>query len=233
MGNSGIVIIVLAVVIALTTLIIFILLNSNVPVDLLNRKVEALNEPQSDSVHFNKHLSPLSGYEPDLDVDGWNDDFDYTQHHNCYDYAFNHKRHNIRSRSQPGTINGEKIEGHKYTCKAVDEKLRQDHPEIYKVGFEQPCKKNMYKIGLMVDPGFSIPLIGKTFNSDYHFMRQDSNQKWSHKSGAYPVTVLDGDDKLIYAPHKANRDFGFYNYEDMCGYYCVSTDSKNNFEQFS
>ena len=177
-------------------------------------------------------LSPLSGYEPELDLDSWNDEFDYTSYHNCYDYAFDNKRTSIRYRSQPGTINGERIEGHKYTCEAVDEKLREDHPEIYSIPFEKPCKPGTYKIALMVDKGTTIPILNRTFGADYHFMRQDDNGLWSHKPGANPVTRFDGDGELIYAPHDAERDTGNYNYSDMCGYYCVGTESKNNFEQF-
>lgn len=167
--------------------------------------------------------SPISGSEPDLNLKWWKK-FPFSTYHNCYDYAFNNIKHKRRSRSQPGVITGGSQHTGKYTCDILDKRLNKDHPDIQPTTFEKQCPAGAYKIALMVDPG--IPIFR---DSDYHFMRQDSNELWSHKPGGdYPVNT-DGDGNLIYAPHEAERDLGFYNYKKMCGYYCIGEDSKDRF----
>lgn len=183
------------------------------------------NDSESEyAVSKPRKLSPITGYEHDWDLEWWKN-FKYRKHHNCYDYAFGHIRFEKRGRSQPGTLNGDKVLGDKYTCDIIVPRLESDHDDIRRVDFEEQCEANEYKIALMAAPGFTPYSI----TSDYHFMRQDSNGLWSHKPGKNMPTNLDGDENLIYAPHLSNRDFGAYNYKDMCGYWCVSRDANDRF----
>lgn len=145
---------------------------------------------------------------------------------NCYDYAFGNTNPKQHSKSQPGQYSGARdaVKGRNYTCDNVLEKVRRDHPETVRdAEFEDQCERDEYKIALMVAPKNPID------SGDYHFMRQNPDGLWSHKSGKDPVTMTDGLGYLISAPHEANRHFGIYNYSNMCGYYCVKKGSNSVF----
>ncbi len=45
---------------------------------------------------------------------------------------------------------------------------------------------------------------------DYHWLRQDSNGKWSHKRGLDPVTNTDASGNLINNPQVANMNYDGY-----------------------
>lgn len=83
------------------------------------------------------------------------------------------------------------------------------------VDFTEKCKPNYYKGGLTVDRG-------KTF----HFYRQDSNGRYSHKQGTLEVGNSDASEKSIWAPHLSDRDYKKnkskgIKYNDWCGYFCI------------
>lgn len=59
----------------------------------------------------------------------------------------------------------------------------------------------------------------KEAGTDFHFVRQDDDGKWSHKQGHGPVKNTDDGGKEITDPEKAKID----NYK-ICGYYCVCPD---------
>lgn len=172
------------------------------------------------------NTSPTTGWEHDYDPDWWRQ-FDYTENHNCYDYAFGNVRFDDRVRSQPGTLDGDERmpTDIQYTCDNVTDALIDDHKNIRNVDFSTQCGPHEYKIALMAAGG--SPPYEDT--SDYHFMRQDSNGLWSHKPGKNQPTNKDGSGDLIYSPENSDRHFGNYNYDEMCGYWCVRIDDNSNF----
>jgi hypothetical protein len=96
-------------------------------------------------------------------------------------------------------------------------RLVGDNPTLKVTNFTNKCPKGTSKIGLVVDA-----------DQDYHFYRQDSNGLWSHKPGGTAVTNKDADDKLIYDPKLANRNYdqkgSKLNYDIFCSYMCVPRD---------
>ena len=90
-----------------------------------------------------------------------------------------------------------------------------DIPSLYKASFNGRCKKGFYKIFLAV--------ANKSYNTDYHFYRQDKNKYWSHKPGRTEVSNLDASNELITNPEKANRNYNSYNYSTSCGFFCLNT----------
>jgi hypothetical protein len=80
--------------------------------------------------------------------------------------------------------------------------------------FEERCPKKSSKIALVADA-----------SADYHFLRQDSNQYWSQKSGARPVTDRDASGHRIWNPQLSDLDFrkndSSLNYDIFCSYMCV------------
>jgi len=74
----------------------------------------------------------------------------------------------------------------------------------------------------------------KAEGNTFHFYRQDNNGYWSHKPGISSVANKDSDNKLIYVPHFANRDYRkeddddslFYN--EFCGYYCIPSNQSEH-----
>lgn len=121
----------------------------------------------------------------------------------------------------------------KYTCPQMIKKIKIDsykkrdgkrHPKngstIYgPVDFDEPCKKNYYKGGMTVDRG-----------NTFHFYRQDSNGRYSHKQGTLKVENIDASNSPIYAPHLSDRNYkkkkkkGIV-YNDWCGYFCLPKNS--------
>lgn len=83
------------------------------------------------------------------------------------------------------------------------------------VDFREKCKPNYYKGGLTVDTG-----------NTFHFYRQDSNGRFSHKQGTLKVGNKDASNKSIWAPHLADRDYKKgkpkgIKYDKWCGYFCI------------
>lgn len=57
---------------------------------------------------------------------------------------------------------------------------------------------------------------------DYHWYRQDSNGKWSHKRGTTPAQNVDASGAPIPDPKRADSNYGGrYNYSVKCGYLCA------------
>jgi hypothetical protein len=103
------------------------------------------------------------------------------------------------------------------TCPDMIARLLGDNPSMKMTTFEAKCPAHTSKIALVVDP-----------DEDYHFFRQDSNGMWSHKPGGTAVTNLDANEKRIYDPQLASRDYhesgSKLNYDTFCAYMCVPRD---------
>lgn len=195
------------------------------------------NSPtEKDSVFCQKHqqkcprTSPLNGYEPAFDPDRWNKRKELRETHNCFAYAMNiHDPKQVRACKldkncnvpfhQPGSASGhpgfrtQKLK----TCPDMVARLLGDNPSMKMTTFTEKCPAHTSKIALVVDP-----------DEDYHFFRQDSNGYWSHKPGGTAVTNLDANDRLIYDPMLASRNYtesgSKLDYDTFCAYMCVPRD---------
>lgn len=177
-----------------------------------------------------KRISPLSGYEPLYEPKRWNTKKELRETHNCFAYAMNvHDPKQVRACRlvkncnvpfhQPGSASGHpRFRTRKFkTCPDMVARLLGDNPSMKMTTFTAKCPPHTSKIALVVDP-----------DEDYHFFRQDSNGLWSHKPGGTAVTNLDANDKLIYDPQIASRNYtasgSKLNYDTFCAYMCVPRD---------
>jgi hypothetical protein len=184
--------------------------------------------PLPNSPFCKKHIrycprkAPLSGYEPEFNPSRYNKTRRIKDSHNCFAYALNHmdpppqkdcnEKMCITPFHQPGRTSGypkwSKVTSKR--CPDIISRLFADIPDIKLSTFEKKCPKGTSKIALVVDE-----------DEDYHFFRQDSNTKWSHKPGSTNVTDLDGSNRPIYDPALAKRDNRYINYDRFCGYLCA------------
>lgn len=175
-------------------------------------------------------VSPQNGFEPPYEPNRWNGRKELRETHNCFAYAMNiHDPKQVRNCQlvkncnvpfhQPGSASGHpgfRTRKTK-TCPDMIARLLGDNPSMKMTTFTGKCPPHTSKIALVVDP-----------DEDYHFFRQDSNGMWSHKPGGTAVTNLDANDKLIYDPQLASRDYtasgSKLNYDTFCAYMCVPRD---------
>lgn len=175
-------------------------------------------------------VSPLNGYEPKYEPGRWNNRKELRETHNCFAYAMNvHDPKQVKACQlnkncnvpfhQPGSASGHPgfRSRRLKTCPDMIARLLGDNPSMKMTTFEAKCPAHTSKIALVVDP-----------DEDYHFFRQDSNGFWSHKPGGTAVTNLDANDKPIYDPQLASRDYresgSKLNYDTFCAYMCVPRD---------
>ena len=172
-------------------------------------------------------ISPLTGFEPPYEPKRWNDRKELRETHNCFAYAMNiHDPKQVKACQmnkncnvpfhQPGSASGHpgfrmrKLK----TCPDMVARLLGDNPSMKMTTFTEKCPKGTSKIALVVDP-----------DEDYHFFRQDSNGFWSHKPGGTAVTNLDANERRIYDPQLASRDYtgsgSKLDYDTFCAYMCV------------
>ena len=172
--------------------------------------------------------APLSGWEPPYEPERWNNRNEVRLVHNCFSYAMNIiDTDQIKAClkdpdcdvpfHQPGSISGYPKFNDKdpKTCPNMIARLMGDNPTIIPSAFELKCPRGTSKIALIVDE-----------NQDYHFLRQDSNGRFSQKSGALPVTNKDAKGYPIFDVQLANHNFkkSSLNYDRFCGYFCVPRD---------
>lgn len=197
-----------------------------------NCKNESMPKSTFCQTHEKKcsRVSPLNGYEPAYDPDRWNQKKELRETHNCFAYAMNindpkqikacqmTKDCNVPFH-QPGSASGHprfRTQRLK-TCPNMIARLLGDNPSMKMTTFEGKCPAHTSKIALVVDP-----------DEDYHFFRQDSNGMWSHKPGGTAVTNIDANDRLIYDPMLASRNYtesgSNLDYDTFCAYMCVPRD---------
>lgn len=186
-----------------------------------------------------------SGYEHKYDPENWKHPY-VEGSHNCYTYFLNTQNKAVKERCdelckkynkegcpkkvgecsnlkpQPGDYHQLLTAGNlnkgpnNYSCPLMEKRIFNDNEMLKKVRYDQKCPKYHYKGAMVVDPGHT-----------YHFYRQNEDGTWSHKPGTLPVTDKDANDKVIYVPHTADRNYnkedkkGGINYTDFCGYYCI------------
>ena len=175
------------------------------------------NKNSNDTKYKKDILSPLSGSEPKYEPSRWNTKNSIKGSHNCFSYALNQLVSHRMDKPQPGYFSKHPhISNKEYNCKSFYTRLKSDIPSLYRTKFGSRCKKGYYKVFLAVDNDLSK-------DTDYHFYRQDSDGKWSHKPGRTNVTNVDADGNIIINPTLANRKYDYYNYSLDCGYFCMNT----------
>jgi hypothetical protein len=198
------------------------------------------NTPLKNSPFCEKHLkfcprkSPMTGFEPDFDPDGYNKFGGLKESLNCFAYAFDYKKLPKNGKCtkyscsvpfpQPGRASGyprwSKVNGKR--CPDLMGRLFGDVPDLKISSFQNKCPKKYSKIALVVDE-----------DEDYHFYRQDSNGYWSHKPGGTDVTHLDATGRPIYDPQLASRLYpnSGLHYDKFCSYLCAPKRSTLKFKR--
>ena len=129
---------------------------------------------------------------------------------NCYSYALDEPDEKLKKKREPGEINNKKIDKKNYTCSQFNTLLKSDYPNIKKIDDTGVCS---HAISLVLDKN----------KKDFHFYRLlDNDKTWSHKRGNKNVSKTDSKNNIIMDPKYTNRDYGIYNYDTFCGYYCLN-----------
>lgn len=116
---------------------------------------------------------------------------------------------------QPGEFSGDPLDSvDDVNATRIIELVRSD-AEAEGFSFEESdaqsvCPDGTYKVALVVDPGV-----------DYHRYRQNPDGTWSHKPGHSEVTNVDASGNPVYDPSTADRDYGFPNYSEFGGFFCI------------
>lgn len=165
---------------------------------------------------------PVSGFEHEYDPGLWNDGGLVQNSTNCYAYILNRWfGFPLFHKLQPGELSGNPLSSASdIDVTRIIELTRQD-AQFEGFYFEDvlpddPCVAGSYKVALVVDPGV-----------DYHWYRQNPDGTWSGKSGHTEATDLDASGNVIYDPRAADRDYGFPNYTEFGGFYCVGDTAGN------
>lgn len=159
---------------------------------------------------------PVSGYEFEFEPILWNDGSDTQNSTNCYAYVLNRRTgFPVGHKLQPGEFSGDPLDSiDEINASRIIELVRSDS-EAEGFSFEESdaqsvCPDGSYKVALVVDPGV-----------DYHWYRQNPDGTWSHKPGHAEVTDLDASGNPVNDPSTADRDYGFPNYSEFGGFFCI------------
>jgi hypothetical protein len=160
--------------------------------------VQLIRNKKFDSLFaYLRRKSLMNGDEPVFNATLWNHK-DYVIKNNCYSYAFNNLRKRL-CKPSPKVDCGDdyNILTFKYYLKI---EILESGGNILEIQSYYKCPKNYYKIYLA---------LGYT---DFHFYRQDSDGKWSHKPGGNCVSRVDASGEDIINPHFSNRKYNYENY---------------------
>ena len=128
---------------------------------------------------------------------------------NCYSYAVN-KDYEI----QPGELSNLEEDIDVFDCHSLVPKILQDFKGQIRIAHNNECSVGEMKIALFIDEDKE--------DGDYHFYREDKPYSWSHKRGYTQVSNVDADKKPIIDPRFANNDYGDYNYNKFCSFFCFT-----------
>lgn len=154
----------------------------------------------------------LPAYQPER----WNVPGNIKKSNNCYSYAFRdldpHRSHRMGVGEEVGLG---KIKAENYSCSTFEDNMFFERDGVQKSTKSGVCPCNSYKISLFLD--------SNNDSKDFHFYRQDNNDKWSHKIGGLDATNKDASGNIISDPLDADRNYTRFNknYDELCGYYCV------------
>lgn len=144
-------------------------------------------------------LYTTPAYEPNY----WNVNTTIRYNNNCYNYSNNKRTDTF---AQPGRYAG--IINYTMSVAAVKSAALADG--LVETTSSATSSEGKTKIALVVAPGV-----------DYHWYRQDSNGRWSHKPGSTSATNLDNSGVTISNPETANRGA----YTQFGGYFFTPSDS--------
>lgn len=187
--------------------------------------------------HMDCKPAPTNGYEPKYIPDVLNKSKKYLETHNCLSYALRGNKVNkdlIKQCTntmcnvnfeQPGAASRKRKamrNENLRTCPVVEDLTKSDLGDNFiDSSYSEVCPKGMSKVAAVVDK-----------KTDYHWYRQNPDGTWSHKDGSNPVKDFDANQRKIFNPKQASRNYGpELNYEDFCGFYCVSRDDEINLKQ--
>jgi len=174
---------------------------------------------------------------PKFEPNKWNKDKYTRKSHNCYAYFLNKKSKKIRDRCRkriqtknlrnttvktmnkrekcrkcfrpkPGKAAGLHFTKKNYNCRDVVNRVLLDNKSIRKTSRYGKCPKKHYK-GVVFLKNNYIPGV-----EWFHFARQDSNKKWSHKSGRTFAEMYDINKRVYRNPNSK-----------VCSHFCVPDDS--------
>jgi hypothetical protein len=149
---------------------------------------------------------------PTFEPDTWNAP-DVVGHNNCYNYATNVR---LTHSAEPGRASGEWCDTNvdvSGTCMTPENMVcLATNDGLIPSTASATCPDNRTKIGLFVRRGFPGP--------EYHWYRQDRDNRWSPKLGGYPASnTVNG--QLITNPEAAvSSDY------QLGGYFCVCSSSE-------
>ncbi|OFA06927.1 hypothetical protein [Duganella sp. HH101] len=152
----------------------------------------------------NTSVQPVPTYStPSYQPTFWNDNGTVQRNNNCYNYANNKRTDTF---AQPGRAHG--VTGYPMTGSAVYNAAVADGLVPTTASGTSPDGKT--KIALVVAPGY-----------DYHWYRQDSDGRWTHKPGQTRATNVDNSGVTISNPETANRGA----YTQFVGYFFTPSDA--------
>lgn len=138
-------------------------------------------------------------YDPDNDNGGC---YETKQPcNNCYNYGTDVLTNTF---AQPGYGSGKEWEEN--TCESVGAAAERDG--LVSIGTELPTSQpdSGHHVALLIWP-----------NTNFHWIRHDDDQYWSHKPGGSPVTNVDNSGGAITDPSASD----FSPWTQFCGYYTV------------
>lgn len=182
----------------------------------------SFNEYGTPEVHTPRVNEYDKDGKPIFDKEEWELRLDYA---NCYAYAMNVILFGEHENLYPGLFSGLEIN---FSGKNFDEIER-----LFIVGWKNDIQNG--KLGEIIDVDrcdlnsslakneYRVALLFGEYSGHftYHFLRQDSDGKWSHKPGYYGVFRKDFNDKCINdknPPHLCNLNF----WNNFRGYFKVT-----------
>ncbi|MPV69135.1 hypothetical protein [Burkholderia sp. BE17] len=142
---------------------------------------------------------------PPYDPGKWNNDPNIRMKNNCYNYANDKITNTI---AQPGRGSGTTFTS--LDCGNIGSAAQRDGLTSVASPASPPAQGHY--VALVIWPG-----------NDFHWYRQDSNTKWSHKPGQTPARNTDNAGELISDPRTCNRG----PYSSFCGFYhCVPANTR-------
>ena len=182
-------------------------------------------------------ISNPNGYERPYYPDLWNDNGVIQYSTNCYAYALDIRTgFQYGDKLQPGQFSG--IYLNEITVENVYNAAQSDAGSSGR--FFEPtlpdrnCPNDTYKVALIIDP-----LEGEDdMYSDYHWLRLNPDETWSHKPGHQAVTNVDASGKAIKNPMTANFNYSVIynvpiNYSVFGGFYCIAPSKETSATDYS
>ncbi len=151
---------------------------------------------------FKLVVSPAVLCVPSYQPSYWNSSNAVRLTNNCYNYANNRRTDTF---AQPGRGSGTWVN----SLLAASLVYRATSDGLAPTTASAGAPSGKTKVALVIWPG-----------QDYHWYRQDSGGRWSHKTGTAPATNLDNSGMQIFDPQLADRG----PYTEFVGYFLTPAD---------